>query len=158
MKNGLSLNIVNRRKLLTPLYEVGRETPNGLQGFFSLCMIEIGIDEILLFRPARKSHSDYSFGGWYLIENTKTNMKYIGKSIDFMHRLKQHLKMKNPKMLIDNEINRYGHDSFKFYLIKHYNEVGVNFFNRKIECEIENKMIIEFKTNYPFGYNIRFYE
>lgn len=121
-------------------------------------MKEIKLNEILTYKSVRKKHYDYSFGGWYLIENTTTNMKYVGKSIDFMHRLKQHLKMKNPKILIDAEINKFGAESFKFFLIKHYNEVGVNFFNRSIEHELENKLIIELKTKHPFGYNMRFYE
>lgn len=129
------------------------------RGFLILyCMKEIQLNEILTFKSIRKSHSDYRYGGWYLIENIVNGKRYIGKSIDYMVRLRQHLFVKNPKTLIDTEISIHGVDSFRFYVLMHYQEVGVNFFNRKIEHKIENDLIINMNTKHPYGYNMRFYE
>jgi predicted GIY-YIG superfamily endonuclease len=52
-------------------------------------MIEINIENILSYKI--KQVKDFNKGGFYLILNTRTNKKYIGKSIDYLGRLKQHL-------------------------------------------------------------------
>ncbi len=121
-------------------------------------MKEIFIDDILKYRQIRSSHSDYRFGGWYLIVNTKNNKSYVGKSIEYMARLKQHLKIKNPKTIIDNQIKDNGINSFRFFLIKKYSEMNIHFHNRKLETIIEHTYINKLNTNYPNGYNIAYYE
>lgn len=117
-------------------------------------MKEILINEILLHKI--KPNKDYSKGGFYLIKNFKNNKCYIGKSINYMSRLKQHLFNSNNKLLIDKELN-LDVNNFKFYLISEYNEFGIDFFNRRFETLIEQKYIKEFNTIIPNGYNIRTY-
>jgi kynurenine formamidase len=121
-------------------------------------MKEIFIEDIKKYKPQKKSHSDYSYGGWYLILNTLSKKEYVGKSIEYMFRLKQHINCSTPKTLIDKDIKLIGVDFFKFYLIKEYSEYDVNFFNRKIEGKIEQMLIKERNSNHPIGYNVKFYE
>ena len=121
-------------------------------------MYRIEIGDILNYKSKKKSHSDYNHGGWYLILNKLNNKRYIGKSIEYMFRLKQHLNLKNPKTVIDKEIKIIGYENFEFYLLNHYNEYNINFFNRKLEVKIENELIKQIKSYHPFGYNIKFYE
>jgi len=121
-------------------------------------MIKINIEEIVSYRQKKKSHSDYSLGGWYMIVDDSNGKKYIGKSIEYMFRLRQHLFIKNPKTLVDGIIKDKGMYNFSFYLIKEYNSLKINFFNRKLESKIENKLIINHKSFLPYGYNVRYYE
>jgi len=118
-------------------------------------MKEIFLEEILNYKI--KYNKDYSKGGFYLIKNTLNNKCYIGKSINYMSRLKQHTYKSNDKTIIDKELN-LNIKSFKFYLISEYNEFGINFFNRKLETIIEHRYIYNFKTIHPKGYNVRTYE
>ena len=117
-------------------------------------MKEILIDEILSHKI--KPNKDYSRGGFYLIKNVSNNKCYIGKSINYKSRLKQHLFNSNNKTLIDKEL-KLNINNFKFYLISEYKEFGINFFNRKLETLIEQKYIKEFNTINPNGYNLRTY-
>ena len=64
-------------------------------------MIEILVSEIKTYQKKRVNHSDYRFGGWYMITNTKNGLSYIGKSIELIFRLRQNITLKNPKILID---------------------------------------------------------
>lgn len=68
------------------------------------------------------------------------NKKYIGKSIDYLARLKQHLYNSNNKTLIDKELKK-DVSIFKFYLLHHYSEFKINFFNRNLETKIEHELI-----------------
>ncbi len=121
-------------------------------------MQEISLEEIKNYKPKRKSHSDYTYGGWYMIICNINGKKYIGKSIDYKHRLKQHINLKNPKTLIDKVILEKGLKYFSFYLIDVYDSYNVNFFNRKIEGKVENNLIKNHKSFIPYGYNVRYYE
>jgi hypothetical protein len=121
-------------------------------------MTKIHLKDVLKYKQRRKSHSDYDYGGWYLIENTLNGKKYIGRSIEYLFRLRQHVTFKNPKILIDKEIKKYGMSNFNFYVIDVYSSYNIDFFNRKIQGVIEQKFIKEYKTNYPYGYNIAYYE
>lgn len=121
-------------------------------------MVEISLTDIMSYKQKKKSHSDYTFGGWYMILDKNNNKKYIGKSIEYMFRLRQHVNIKNPKTLIDDIIKDKGSNNFSFYLLKNYKEFNVNFFNRKIEYKIEKQLIKSHKSFYPYGYNISYYE
>ena len=117
-------------------------------------MIEIPLEEILNHKI--KDNRNYLFGGFYMIENKINGKKYIGKSINYMSRLKQHTYFSKSKTLIDLELNK-DLNSFKFYLISTYVDLEINFFNRRKETEIEQGLITKNNANYPNGYNIRYY-
>lgn len=121
-------------------------------------MTEIFKEDILSYKTLKKSHSDYTYGGWYLIKCICSGKMYIGKSIEYMSRLRQHIKIKNPKINIDKEIKENGIDNFKFYLVLEYSFFDVTFSNRKIEQKIEHRLISFFNTKHPTGYNISHYE
>ena len=122
-------------------------------------MIEINLNDIISYKQKKKSHSDYTYGGWYMIlDKNNNNKKYVGKSIEYMFRLRQHLNVNNPKTLIDVIIKDKGVSNFSFYLLKSYKELNVNFFNRKIEYKVEKQLITSYKAFYPYGYNVRYYE
>jgi len=118
-------------------------------------MIEIKINHIKEYKRNRKSHSDYSFGGWYLIKNKVNNMCYIGKSIEPIERLKQHLYPSTSKTQIDKEINFFGENNFTFYVVDFYKKYGIDFFNRSLELKIEKNLIKKYNTFYPKGYNLK---
>ena len=117
-------------------------------------MKEIFLDQILSYKI--KENKDYLQGGFYLIQNTVSGKKYVGKSINYMSRLKQHTFKSANKTLIDIDLN-LNISEFKFYLIKDYAELEINFFNRKKESIIEQEFIYKNNANYPLGYNIRCY-
>ena len=119
---------------------------------------EINVSEIIKYRRRRASHYDYDYGGWYMIEDTQSNKKYIGKSIEYMERLRQHVTLKNPKTVIDKNIKEKGIDFFKFYLLDKYENYNICFHTRKNETKIEHSLIGKHKTNHPFGYNMTYYE
>lgn len=85
-----------------------------------------------------KNKQNYNKGGFYLI--TSCDKIYIGKSIDYMARLKSHLYPSNNKTKIDIELNKCSNE-FEFYLLAKYSEIGINFFNRKLETIIEQTFI-----------------
>ena len=121
-------------------------------------MIDIKLESIINYKSKKKSHSDYTYGGWYAIKDLTNNKMYIGKSIDYMFRIRQHIKIKNPKTCIDSTIKEKGVNNFKFFLIYKYSKYNVNFFNRFIEQKVEHRLITKLKTKHPFGYNISHYE
>lgn len=103
----------------------------------------------------RKSR-DYSKGGFYMIVNRITKMIYIGKSIDYMARLKQHLYQSSNKTLIDKNLKK-NPELFDFFLLAKYEDIGINFFNRKLETIIEHRFIGIANSIYPKGYNNTYY-
>lgn len=99
---------------------------------------------------------DYSLGGFYLIKNTKQNIIYVGKSKNYLHRIRQHLYLSNKKTAIDMAI-KVASDDFEFYLLARYKDIGINFFNRKYETIIEHRFIsLAFEKGYKM-YNNRHY-
>ena len=118
-------------------------------------MVEIKLNEIKSYKVKRAN--DYSKGGFYLIIDIETNKKYIGKSIDYLSRLKQHLYKSSNKTLIDLELKK-DISKFRFYLLHKYSEFNINFFNRKLETIIEQKLIKENQTYSPKGFNNTYYE
>lgn len=119
-------------------------------------MTEIKIDDILKYKPNRnRSRGDYSRGGFYMIKH-ENGMCYIGKSVDYMHRLKSHIKC-SPKLLIDVHLHSEIR-LFKFYLINDYDYSEINFHNRHLETVYEQTLIKIYQTKHPKGYNIKTYE
>lgn len=102
--------------------------------------ILLSIDKIINHKI--KSNRDYSNGGFYMIVNTKINTCYIGKSINFLSRLKTHLYKSHNKTVIDLALKDNIND-FEFYLLATYKELGINFFNRKFEIIYEHRFISE---------------
>jgi predicted GIY-YIG superfamily endonuclease len=117
-------------------------------------MQEVFLSDILVYKI--KPIKGYSLGGFYLIENTQNGFKYVGRSIDYMARLKQHIKIHKPKTLIDIALKSDLH-KFKFYLISTYNEHSIDFFTRKSATTIEHNLISKYDTFNPKGYNNVYY-
>lgn len=116
---------------------------------------KICIEQILSYKI--KPRKDYSYGGFYLIKNIVSGKCYVGKSIDYMARLKQHTFKSKSKTMIDAALKNEGFENFEFYLLATYQELDINFFNRKLETVIEHRLITKYKSNYPIGYNERHY-
>lgn len=101
----------------------------------------------------------YLDGGFYMIKNIKSDMIYIGKSRDYIFRIKEHilLSKRNSGIFVDKSM--YGKlEDFEFYLIAKYLDLGINFFNRKLEFEIERQLVINYSCSFPRGYNKTYYE
>ena len=120
-------------------------------------MEEIFIDEIIKYKTKRKSKGDYSYGGFYLITDYDMKPIYVGKSIDYMLRLKNHLTnaKSNRGIVVDNIISSMS--NARYFLIESYNNLGINFFTRSLEVYYENKYINKFNTFTPNGYNFTYY-
>jgi len=125
-------------------------------GFCFYGMKEISINDIVSYK-VKNNNRGYGKGGFYMIECSINGMRYIGKSIDYMSRLKQHTYPSQRKTAIDRAINEYGIGSFKFYLLAEYSEFNINFYTRSLETVIENRLIGRFRTVSPYGYNIVHY-
>ena len=116
---------------------------------FLFIMQEVFLSDILVYKI--KPIKGYYLGGFYMIENTQNGLKYVGRSIDYMARLKQHIKIHKPKTLIDIALKSDLHQ-FKFYLISTYNKHSIDFFTRNLATKIENNLISKFETLNPKGY------
>ena len=61
--------------------------------------------------------------GIYCIENTKSNKKYIGQSVNIEDRWRKHISELNNKTHhndhLQNAWNKYGEDCFKFYVLEY---------------------------------------
>jgi hypothetical protein len=115
---------------------------------------KIKIEDILKYSIKRST--DYKEGGFYLILNRTENKCYIGKSINYMARLKQHLYPSNKITNIDIELKN-SLDEFEFYLLANYLDLDINFHNRKLETIVEHKFIsTALFHNYKI-YNTRHY-
>jgi len=90
-----------------------------------------------VFKSKSSPLRDYSNGGFYLI-NTEFGL-YIGKSIDYMYRLRSHLQKSSNKTTIDRLLNNC--NNIDTYLLLNYKEAGVNFFNRKLEIIIDQTFV-----------------
>ena len=83
----------------------------------------------------------------YLYVNNVNNKKYVGKAKDFKARLKEHLRRND--IAIDKALNKYGMNSFSFYIIEH----GIP----DNEISEKEKYYIEYyksNTQYGQGYNV----
>jgi group I intron endonuclease len=88
--------------------------------------------------------------GIYCIENKINGKRYIGESTDIEKRWKEHIsklnsgKHRNP--YLQYSWNKYGGDSFRFFIIEECKEENLN--------SNEKLFIKEFSTMIPNGYNI----
>jgi len=96
----------------------------------------------------------YTRGGFYMISSIDS--AYVGKSIDYMKRLKSHTYPSSNKIRIDKELNGNIND-FNFYLLLDYNSCGINFFTRHMEVIIEQTFIDIAKRNYNTLLNDKIY-
>ena len=98
------------------------------------------------------------FGCIYAIRNIKTNMFYIGQTYTFYKRSKDHLHhaLRNRGLHVDIEIGK-SIDDFEFIVLKTYKDLGITFHNRKIRTIEEHRLIKEYNSNHPNGYNKSFY-
>lgn len=126
---------------------------------YDLGLIKISTQEILSYTKERSGRGDYSLGGFYMIKNIKNDMAYIGKSLNPLKRLRSHYynAKRNSGIYIDTQM--HGHlDDFEFYLISFYVDMGIDFFTKRMEIQVEQQYIKKFNTCHPFGYNIQVYE
>lgn len=96
------------------------------------------IDKELLNNYKVKGVSNYDNGGFYMIKYNKN--AYIGKSIDYLSRIKSHFQISSNKTRIDVELNNNG-DFYESFLLAKYSDLGINFHNRKLETIIEQTFI-----------------
>ena len=128
-----------------------------VKGFYF--MVKINKNDILSYKIINlryRKTDDYSKGGFYMIKHIKSGKSYIGKSIDYMARLKQHTYISNKQTTIDVAL-KGNLNEFEFYLIFDYKVFNIDYFNRKLETIIEQKLIQEYKTYTPNGFNVRYY-
>jgi hypothetical protein len=112
-------------------YELSRE-------WFEFCFENPEkIDLNFIKRYKYKPSNDYSKGGFYLIKTSKGI--YIGKSINYINRIKQHLYNSSNKIDIDKILNTNTY--IESYLLLGYNAVGINYHTRKLETIIEQTFI-----------------
>lgn len=122
-------------------------------------MKEIKYNDIITYNSKRINCGDYSFGGFYLITDNENNNLYVGKSIDVMLRLKNHIynaKRQNG-LNIDLHLSNKP-ELFKYFIIESYINLKINFFNRKLETIYENTFINKFDTICPKGLNYKYYD
>lgn len=127
------------------------------RGWFDFCFEnpeKINKEDIL--KHVIRTNKGYSKGGFYLIVNRYENKCYIGKSVNYMSRLKQHLYPSSNKTAIDIELNKYP-DKFEFYILAKYEDLNINFFNRKLESVIEHRFITIALNNNHEIYNSLYY-
>lgn len=119
--------------------------------------MEILLNEIISYKKA-KCNRCYTYGGIYLIYDTLNNKYYVGKSIEYMQRLKSHYNnsLRNSGIYIDKCMHNRLND-FKFYILATYKELKINFFNRYEEIITENAFINTYQSLYPKGYNKTYY-
>lgn len=100
--------------------------------------------------------------GIYMIENLVNNKKYIGKTIDYKHRVYLHkhdLKSNNHvNRHLQNAWNKYGYENFKFSLILDITNWSKDKDRLEIDEHLNNleKEFIEMykSSNAAFGYNM----
>lgn len=96
----------------------------------------ITLEDILSYTFKRVNN--YEKGGFYMIESYQNI--YIGRSKDFMYRLRQHTYKSTVKTKVDIELNK-SIGEYKFYLLANYKAFSIDFFNRKLETIIEQTFI-----------------
>ena len=83
-------------------------------------------------------------------------MGYVGKSMCFMNRLKNHIyNAKNNKGIFVDKKMYLRIDDFSFYEIATYKEFKIDFFTRQLETIIEREFVHFLNTLTPYGYNQR---
>lgn len=92
--------------------------------------------------------------GIYSITNKKTGQMYIGQSINIEKRFKEHIRGDGcPNSRIDNAIQKYGKDYFKFEVIEEFNK-NTRFLSDVLN-DSEQYYIAAYNTfNNDFHYNL----
>jgi group I intron endonuclease len=90
--------------------------------------------------------------GVYLIKCIANNKIYIGSTIDYKHRIENHIHFlsynKHHNPLLQNDYNNYGSDCFMYLLLE--------VIDKELLIESEERWVDYFKSNIlDFGYNIR---
>lgn len=85
----------------------------------------------------------------YLIKSKLNNKCYIGQTIDYKKRTKEHIygRNSNKNSIIDRAIKKHGKDMFEFSVIDYAT-------NQDDADELERKYIQEYNSLKPNGYNI----
>ena len=85
----------------------------------------------------------------YSVTNLVNGKKYIGKTIDFERRIKEHLKCHavGGGRLLKSAFKKYGLENFKFEIIQECE-------TEEIAYEFEHKAIVEQHSLAPDGYNL----
>lgn len=87
--------------------------------------------------------------GIYKITNKISGKCYIGQSVDIFERFREHKRAKNKKQqLISKAISKYGQENFEFKVLLTCEK------DPKILDDLEIKLIKEFNSRTPNGYNI----
>lgn len=88
-----------------------------------------------------------SYPGIYIIKNLITGKEYIGESLNIRRRMLTHSKTKDDQR-IHRSILKYGIENFQVYC-EYFPS-----FTKKDLLELEEKMILDYNTLIPFGYNV----
>lgn len=85
----------------------------------------------------------------YLITNKRNNKQYVGQTINYEKRIKEHIygRNGNKNSIIDRAIKKYGKNNFDFSVIE------ITKSSQEAD-RLEKKYIKEFKTLKPKGYNV----
>lgn len=110
--------------------------------------------DIISSRASKRG--DYNKGGFYMILNKRDGIVYIGKSVNYLFRIRQHLRPSVNKSVIDFLLKNEN-IKFEFYLLMDYKELGINYNNRKLEVIIEDRLITLAKEKFNGVYNIKHY-
>lgn len=83
----------------------------------------------------------------YVITNSLTNKKYVGKTKDPKRRWRMHQNLDGKCKVLYEAIKKYGVENFSF-------EINKEFLCEKESYAYEKQLIIDLKTKCPDGYNI----
>lgn len=122
-------------------------------------MTEVYLNDIISYTVKNRRYGDYSMGAFYLITDENKKPLYVGKAICLMERLKSHYYyLKRDKGLAVDRYMYLHQDRIRFFIIDTYKNIGIDFFNRKLESIIEHTYIGEYKTYFPHGLNMVYYD
>ncbi len=127
-------------------------------------IFEYSYNEIISYKIKTKHGRDLNdISCIYCIEDIVTGCLYIGRTQGFFRRMRCHIQ--KSKHIIekpyqgDTLIARAMHKRchcFKFHILTTYEEIGYNFFNRKIATEKEVEYMVKYNTLNPNGYNFKY--
>lgn len=85
----------------------------------------------------------------YLIKSKLNNKCYVGQTIDYQKRMKEHIygRNDNRNSIIDRALKKYGIENFEFNII----DIS---YDQETADDLERKYIKDYKCLRPSGYNI----